>query len=78
MTDTIDKSLDARGLQCPLPILKTKRALNGVPDGGVLEILATDPGSPDDFEAFCESTGHELIESSRTDDGFRFLIRRQY
>lgn len=72
-----DKTLDARNLNCPLPILKAKRALAEVPAGGVLEVLATDPGSPDDFIAFCDSTGHELLEQSKSnDDVFRFLIRR--
>ncbi len=74
--DLVEKSLNARGLQCPLPILKTKRALRSVSIGGLLEVMATDPGSPDDFVAFCESTGNELIESRAIGDGFRFVIRR--
>lgn len=73
-----DRTLDARNLNCPLPILKSKRAMADVPIGGTLEVLATDPGSPDDFVAFCESTGNQLLEQGTTDDGaFRFLIRRQ-
>ena len=73
-----DKTLDARNLQCPFPILKAKRAINDVSVGGTLEVLATDPGSPDDFIAFAESTGHTLIEQERTADGvFRFLLRRE-
>lgn len=73
-----DRTLDARNLNCPLPILKSKRAMADVPVGGTLEVLATDPGSPDDFIAFCESTGNHLLEQGTTDDGaFRFLIRRQ-
>ena len=73
----VDKTLDATNLQCPIPILKSKRALAEVPIGGLLEVLATDPGSPDDFVAFCDSTGNELI-SSETKDGpsFRFVIKR--
>lgn len=72
-----DKTLDARNLNCPLPILKTKRALNDVTIGGVLEVLATDPGSPDDFVAFAESTGNTLIEHAEDDKGVhRFLLRR--
>ena len=73
-----DKVLDARNLNCPLPILKTKRALGDVRVGGTLEVLATDPGSPDDFVAFADSTGNTLLEQS--DDGtgvFRFLLRRE-
>ncbi len=73
-----DRTLDARNLRCPLPILKTKRALAEVPLGGTLEVLATDPGSPDDFVAFCESTGNVLSGQSTEPDGvFRFLITRQ-
>ena len=73
----VDKTLDARNLNCPLPILKAKRALAEVPEGGTLEVLATDPGSPDDFAAFCESTGNELLAQSRDDDHvFRFVIKR--
>ena len=73
----VDKTLDATNLQCPIPILKSKRALGDVPVGGILEVLATDPGSPDDFVAFCESTGNELIASETRDDAvYRFLIKR--
>lgn len=71
-----DQVLDAQGLNCPLPILKAKKALTGLPAGGTLEVLATDPGSIKDFEAFCRTTGTELVE--RSDDGkvFRFVLRR--
>ncbi|MFY0613608.1 MAG: sulfurtransferase TusA family protein [Hyphomicrobiaceae bacterium] len=73
-----DKLLDARHLNCPLPILKTKRALDGVEIGGTLEVLATDPGAPDDFVAFAESTGHTLLQQSNDEAGvFRFLLRRE-
>ena len=73
-----DKVLDARNLNCPLPILKTKRALSDVSVGGTLEVLATDPGSPDDFVAFADSTGNTLIEHSKDEAGvFRFLLRRE-
>ena len=73
-----DRTLDARHLKCPLPILKSKRALADVPVDGTLEVLATDPGSPDDFVAFCDSTGNELLDSGIADDGaFRFIIRRK-
>ena len=57
-----DKLLDAKGLNCPLPILKTKKALNDVPNGGTLEVLATDPGFVADMASFCRTTGNELIE----------------
>ena len=72
-----DKTLDARNLNCPLPILKTKKALTEVAPGGTLEVLATDPGSVADFECFCEATGHTLLEQRTVEGGtFRFLIRR--
>jgi tRNA 2-thiouridine synthesizing protein A len=73
-----DKVLDARNFDCPIPILKTKRALGEVDVGGTLEVLATDPGSPDDFVAFAESTGNTLLEQHKDDAGvFRFLLRRE-
>lgn len=71
-----DKSLDARNLNCPLPILKATKALKDVRVGGTLEVLATDPGSPGDFEAFCRVGRHEMVEESHTGGVFRFLIRR--
>ena len=71
-----DQTLDAKGLNCPLPILKARKALNDVAVGGTLEILATDPGSVADFEAFCRQTGHELVEHSVDDDVYRFLIKK--
>jgi tRNA 2-thiouridine synthesizing protein A len=71
-----DATLDAKGLNCPLPILKARKALNDVPAGGTLEVLATDPGSVADFEAFCRQTGNELLEHSVDDDVYRFLIKR--
>ena len=71
-----EHTLDARGLSCPLPILKARRALDGLDPGDTLEVLATDPGSVADFEAFCRSTGHDLL-AAETDRGlFRFLLRK--
>ena len=70
-----DHTLDAKGLNCPLPILKARKALKEVPAGGTLEILATDPGSVADFEAFCRQTGNELVEHSQEDSIYRFLIK---
>lgn len=70
-----DLTLDAKGLNCPLPILRAKKALKELPTGKTLEILATDPGSVKDFEAFCRTTGNELVES-RVDGGtYVFTIR---
>ena len=70
-----DAVLDAKGLNCPLPILKAKKALKDVPSGGTLEIVATDPGSVADFEAFCRTTGNELLESSSDSGVYKFLIK---
>lgn len=67
--------LDAKRLNCPLPILKARRALREVPAGGTLEILATDPGSVADFQAFCRQTGNELVEHSEDSGIYRFLIK---
>lgn len=67
--------LDTKGLNCPLPILKAKKALKDVPSGEILEILATDPGAVADFEAFCRQTGHELVEATQEGDVYKFQIR---
>ncbi|HUU72020.1 MAG TPA: sulfurtransferase TusA family protein [Burkholderiales bacterium] len=72
-----DEDLDARGLQCPLPILKTKKMLNGMESGQTLRILATDPGSVRDFQAFSRQTGNELLEHAAADGEFRFLMRKK-
>ena len=72
-----DKILDAKGVNCPLPILKSKKALLDVAPGETLEVLATDPGSVADFAAFCRMTGHELLESESDGGVFRFLIKRR-
>ncbi len=72
-----DHTLDAKGLNCPLPILKAKKALKEVPDGGTLEILATDPGSVADFEAFCRTTGNELVEHGEEGGVYRFILKKK-
>jgi len=71
----VDHTLDAKGLNCPLPILKARKALKEVPADGTLEILATDPGAVADFEAFCRQTGNELLEHSVDGDVYKFLIK---
>lgn len=71
-----DQELDARGLNCPLPILRAKKALNDLDGGQVLRIVATDPGSVKDFQAFTKQTGNELLESGETDGEFIFLIKK--
>jgi tRNA 2-thiouridine synthesizing protein A len=72
-----DQVLDAKGLNCPLPILKAKKALKDVPAGGTLEILATDPGAVADFQAFCRTTGNELVEHSEEGGVYKFLLRKK-
>ncbi len=71
-----DQELDARGLNCPLPILRAKKALNDLGDGQVLRIMATDPGSVKDFEAFAQQTGNTLLESTEDSGEFHFLLRK--
>ncbi len=71
-----DQTLDAQGLNCPLPILRAKKALQGLKPGGTLEVLATDPGAVKDFQAFCRTTGNELVESTTEGKVFRFILRR--
>lgn len=71
-----DKTLDTQGLNCPLPILKTKKAIQELPAGATLEVLASDPGSVADFQAFCRQSKNPLLEQSETAGVFRFLIQR--
>ena len=71
-----DEELDASGLNCPLPILRAKKALAGMDAGKVLHIIATDPGSVKDFEAFARQTGNELMESKEVGGKFEFLIKK--
>ena len=71
-----DQVLDAKGLNCPLPILRAKKALKELPTGGTLEIHATDPGAVKDFEAFCRTTGNKLVESGEDGGTYRFIIER--
>jgi tRNA 2-thiouridine synthesizing protein A len=72
-----DKELDARGLNCPLPILRAKKALNDMRSGQVLKILATDPGSVNDFRAFTRQTGNDLLSQSEGDKEFVFFVKRK-
>lgn len=71
-----DKELDASGLNCPLPILRAKKALAELDAGQVLHIIATDPGAIKDFEAFCQQTGNELLEGKEDGGKFFFLIKK--
>lgn len=72
----VTTDLDARGLNCPLPILRTRKALNGMKSGEVLRVIATDPGSVKDIESFCSQTGNELLPSPEVDGEYVFLIRK--
>lgn len=72
-----DKDLDARGLNCPLPILRAKKALNDMTSGQVLHILSTDPGSVKDFAAFAKQTGNELLSSNENNKEFEFYLKRK-
>lgn len=76
MKTDVTNSLDARNLNCPLPILKTKKALNTMESGDLLGIQATDPGSVKDFQSFYEQTGHILISSESQDGEFSFVIKK--
>lgn len=73
---TVEKTLDARGLACPMPVVRTSQEIKDIPVDGVLEVLATDPGSVADITAWCKSTGNELARMEKGDKVFRFLIRR--
>ena len=75
MTAVADR-LDARGMNCPLPILRTRKAINQLASGQVLEVTATDPGSLKDMESFCSQTGNRLLSSKEADNCFVFLIEK--
>ena len=72
-----DRELDARGLSCPLPILKTKKSLNDLTSGQVLKVIATDPGSVKDMQAFSNQTGNPLLESAQQDKDYVFYLRKK-
>jgi TusA-related sulfurtransferase len=71
-----DKTLDARGLKCPMPVVKTSQEIKNIEIGNVLEVLATDPGSIADINAWTKSTGNELLKMGKNDDVFQFFIKR--
>jgi tRNA 2-thiouridine synthesizing protein A len=75
-TITADRELDVRGLNCPLPILRAKKALSDLTTGQVLKIMATDPGSVKDFQAFCRQTGNELLSHTEGAE-FTYLIKKR-
>ena len=72
----VAEKLDARGMNCPLPILKTRKAINQINSGEILEVTASDPGSVKDMASFCEQTGNRLVASNECSDGYVFLIEK--
>ena len=72
-----DKEIDTSGLNCPLPILKAKKALTELQSGQTLKVIATDPGSWRDFEAFARQTGNELVSQEKTDASFIYVLKRR-
>jgi tRNA 2-thiouridine synthesizing protein A len=77
MSTNFDKDLDARGLNCPLPILRAKKALTEMTSGQVLRIVATDPGSVKDFQAFSKQTGNELLSHAEANREFTFFMKKK-
>jgi tRNA 2-thiouridine synthesizing protein A len=77
MTLQITQTLDARGLSCPMPIVKTAQAIKAIASGSLIEVLATDPGSVKDFAAWSRTTGNELVEQTTDGGVFRFVLRRK-
>lgn len=77
MSEAVGQLLDVKGLSCPLPILRAKKALSGMRSGETLEVLSTDAGAWDDFEYFCQHSGHALVERAEAAGVYRFLIRRK-
>jgi tRNA 2-thiouridine synthesizing protein A len=73
---TVAEKLDTRGMNCPLPILKTRKALNLINSGEILEVTSSDPGSVKDIASFCTQTGNRLVSSNEADTGFVFLIEK--
>lgn len=76
MTTETTLTVDARGLSCPMPIVKTALAIKTIPSGALVEVLATDPGSVKDFAAWSKTTGNELVEGSVDGGVYRFVLRR--
>lgn len=77
MNVTIRTTLDLKGLSCPMPIVMTAKAMKALVSGDVVEVLATDPGSTQDFKAWCKTTHNELLEDGVTDGVYRYVIRKR-
>ncbi|MBA3875323.1 MAG: hypothetical protein C0498_00060 [Anaerolinea sp.] len=73
----INTNVDARGLTCPMPIVRAAQAMKTLPSGALVEVLATDPGAPKDFAAWCRTTGNELLDQTSDGAVYRFVIRRK-
>ncbi len=73
---SFDQELDCRGLNCPLPVLKTKKAMDSMTQGEVLKMISSDPGSMNDITAWANRTGNDLLSSGSTDDGYVFIIKK--
>jgi tRNA 2-thiouridine synthesizing protein A len=73
----VDREIDARGLNCPLPILRTKKTLADMQSGQTLRVLATDPGSVPDFNTFAKNTGHQLLESQQVGSEFIYVLKKR-
>jgi len=73
---TVKETLDCKGLYCPLPIVKMKKAIKGMANGEVLKVLATDPGSKRDFESWCNKTGNRLLETTEEDGVFTYVVEK--
>ena len=73
----VDQRVDARGLSCPMPIVRTAQAMRTMTSGGIVEVLATDPGSVKDFTAWARTTGNELVETTSDGSVYRFVLRHK-
>ncbi len=78
MTETtVDKVLDCKGLNCPMPVIKTKKAIDGIKEGQILEVISTDPGAKSDIPALLDRLGHELVETEKTGNVINFFIKKK-
>ncbi len=75
--NTATTILDVRGLKCPLPVLRANKVMKTLAAGDTLEVMATDPAAPRDFASFCETTGHDLVESRESDGVFTMIVRKK-
>ena len=73
----VDQVLDCKGLNCPLPVIKTKKAIDTMESGQILKMVATDPGSENDISAWASRTGHDLVLAEQTDEGFVYFIKKK-